>query len=406
MTHILFLTDNFPPESNAPASRTFEHCRHWVDKGVQVTVITCAPNFPNGKVFKGYKNKIWKEEFLEGIRVIRVKTFIAPNKGFFFRTIDFLSFMFASFIASLFIRKVSLIIGTSPQFFTAIAAFMSSRVKRIPWVFELRDLWPESIQTVGAMRSRWLLNILEKIELFLYGQAAAVICVTNAFKENLIARGIEKSNIHVITNGVDLAAFAPSRKNRALQKKLNLNEKFTVGYVGTIGLAHSLRTILETARLYKAEGNLSIHFLIVGDGSDKKNLKDIAEANFLTNVTFVDSVPRAVINEYWSLLDSAVIHLKKSPTFEGVIPSKIFECMAMGIPLLHGVEGESREIVERNRVGISFEPESSGGLKLAIDELVTNQEKRSYLAQNCLLAAPQFDRNRLAAEMLEILRKL
>jgi len=169
--HILFLSDNFPPEVNAPASRTFEHCREWVKLGHQVTVVTCAPNFPSGKVFGGYENKLWQQEVMDGIRVIRVWSYITANEGFLKRVLDYVSYMAMAVLASFFVRKVDVVIGTSPQFFTACAAYLVGLCKRCPWVFELRDLWPESIRAVGAMKESRVLDWLEKLELFLYRKA-------------------------------------------------------------------------------------------------------------------------------------------------------------------------------------------------------------------------------------------
>ena len=165
--HILFVTDNFPPEGNAPATRTFEHAREWVSKGHKVTVITCAPNFPEGKVFDGYKNRWLSKETIEDINVWRVKTYITANEGFIKRTIDFVSFMICSLFFGLFVGKVDVVVGTSPQFFTVISAWALALFKRVPFVFELRDVWPASIAAVGAMRGSWIINILEKLELFL-----------------------------------------------------------------------------------------------------------------------------------------------------------------------------------------------------------------------------------------------
>ena len=156
--HILFLTDNFPPEVNAPASRTYEHAREWVKEGHKVTVITCAPNFPKGKVYKGYKNRIFLREDLDGINIIRVWTFIMPNSGFFLRVLDYMSFMISSFIASFNVKKVDIIVATSPQFFTAVSGYLISKAKNKPWIFELRDIWPESIKAVGALSNSFNAN--------------------------------------------------------------------------------------------------------------------------------------------------------------------------------------------------------------------------------------------------------
>ena len=209
--HILFLTDNFPPEVNAPASRTFEHSREWVKNGHKVTVITCVPNFPSGRLFKGYKNKLFQSEIIEGIRVIRVWTYIAANIGVFRRSLDHMSFMVAAVSASVFLRKPDVIIGTSPQFFTVCAAYMVSLFKKVPWVFELRDLWPKSIRVIGLIQNNLIIRILRRIEHFLYRNAIAIISVTYGFKSILIRQGIRDKKIFVVTNGVDLKHFRPKK---------------------------------------------------------------------------------------------------------------------------------------------------------------------------------------------------
>lgn len=172
--HILFLTDNFPPEVNAPASRTLEHCRQWAAAGHRVTVVTGFPNFPSGRIFPGYRNRLWQRETMSGVEVIRVWTYISPNEGFFRRVLDYLSFMLTATLAGLFVRNVDVVIGTSPQFFTACAAHAVAVLKRRPFVFELRDLWPESIRAVGAMRDSAFLRLMEKVELYLYRRAGSL----------------------------------------------------------------------------------------------------------------------------------------------------------------------------------------------------------------------------------------
>ena len=184
--NILFLTDNFPPESNAPATRTYEHCQEWVKKGAEVTVITCTPNFPKGEVFAGYKNKWYQEEMMDGIRVIRVWSFISPNRGLVRRILDYVSFCVTSFIASLFV-KTDLIIATSPQLFTAVSGYLASVFKRKPWIMEVRDLWPESIKAVAAIERDRVLLLLDKLVLFLYKKADQIVVVTDTFKERMIA---------------------------------------------------------------------------------------------------------------------------------------------------------------------------------------------------------------------------
>ncbi len=406
--HILFLTDNFPPEVNAPANRTYEHCREWVREGHEVTVITCAPNFPKGEVFEGYKNRLWYSEEMDGIRVIRVWTYITANKGKIRRTIDYLSYMVSAIIASPFVKRPDLVIGTSPQFFTAVAGFAVGAMRRIPFVFELRDLWPISIKAVGAMKDgSYAIHMLGKLEMFLYRKAARIISVTNSFAVVLIDRGIDGEKIDVVTNGVDLSRFKSLPKDADLVKRYDLEGKFVAGYIGTHGMAHALETILDAAsEMRKREGGKDFRFIFLGHGARKQELVQKARKMNLDNVIFIDTVPRSEVSRYWSLLDASIIHLKKEPTFTTVIPSKLFECMAMGIPILHGVQGESAEIVEQNQVGLTFEPENPQELIERLERLKNDNELYGRLKANCLSTAPNYERTKLAANMLLSLEKV
>jgi glycosyltransferase involved in cell wall biosynthesis len=394
---------------NAPASRTFEHCREWVKLGEQATVITCAPNFPKGKVFSGYKNHLWQTETIEGIRVIRVWSYITANEGFVRRSLDYASFMVAATIASLFVKKVDVVIGTSPQFFTVCAAYVVGLLKRVPWVFELRDIWPESIKAVGSMKDGILYRALECLELFLYKKANRIIALTQSFKRELIARGVNAEKIDVVTNGVDLSLFKPRSKDEALLKKLGLENQFIAGYIGTIGMAHGLETIIQAAQIIQNTPNpenLSIKILILGDGARKESLKQLAKDKRLENLIFIDTVSKAEVADYWSLLDISIIHLKKDPLFEQVIPSKLFECMAMGIPVLHGVLGESAEIVKHHKVGEVFESENAVSLATLISSLNRNRLDLYPMKLRGVAAASRYDRLNLAQDLLSHLKKL
>tara|TARA_R110000850_G_C9919536_1_gene461280 strand:+ start:192 stop:1418 length:1227 start_codon:yes stop_codon:yes gene_type:complete len=405
--HILFMTDNFPPETNAPAARTFEHAREWVKAGHRVTVITCAPNFPSGKVFDGYRNKLWQSEEMEGIRVIRVWTYMTGNEGFALRILDFVSFMVSGFLAALFVRKPDVIIGTSPQFFTAVAAWGAAAIKRKPFVFELRDIWPESIRAVGAMKESRLLNMLEKLELFLYRRAKAVISVTHSFKRNLIGRGIDGNKIHVVTNGVDANRFHPIEKNAALQAELRIEGCFVAGYIGTHGMAHALDTLLDAAAILQDDPQTQhIRILFLGHGAARDGLVARAKALGLKNVIFRASVPRDAVPAYWSVLDVALIHLRRTKLFTTVIPSKMFECMGMGIPIVLGVEGEAAEIVRQSAAGVTFEPENSRQLADKLKTLSNEQNQLKQMSLAGVAAAQKYDRATLAHAMLAILQKI
>jgi glycosyltransferase involved in cell wall biosynthesis len=405
--HILFLTDNFPPEINAPASRTFEHCREWVLAGHQVTVITCAPNFPKGQVFDGYCNRLLQQEMMAGIRVIRVWSYITANEGFVKRILDYQSFMLSATLAAPFVRGVDVVVGTSPQFFTACAAYLVSRLKRIPFVFELRDMWPESIKAVGAMKDSAVIRILERIEMFLYRKAARIVTVTHAFKDTLICRGIDGAKVVVVTNGVDLSHFAPQAKDAELVQQLGLQGMFVAGYIGTHGMAHALETLLEAAQiLQNTPGAENVRLLFLGDGARKQNLESQARAMGLGNVLFLDSVPKDQVVRYWSLLDVSVIHLRKTDLFTTVIPSKLFECMGMGLPVLHGVAGESADIVQREQVGEVFEPENAQQLVAGLMRMRDQSDWFATYQRNGLAAAKRYDRKNLAQTMLQVLMNL
>ena len=405
--HILFLSDNFPPEVNAPASRTYEHCREWVLSGAQVTVITCAPNFPHGKVFDGYCNRLWQSEMVDGIRVIRVWSFIAANEGFARRILDYISFMVSATLATFFVRKVDVVVGTSPQFFTACAAWVVGGLKRVPWVFELRDIWPESIKAVGAMKDSLAIRFLERLELFLYRHATCIITVTHTFKKSLIQRGIDGNKIQVVTNGVDLNHFIPQEKDSDLVHQLGLHKRFVAGYIGTHGMAHGLETLLDAAEIIQSKKDAEdVSILFLGNGAKKAELVASAQSRGLSNVIFLDSTSKGDVTRYWSLLDVSIIHLRKTELFASVIPSKLFECMGMGIPVLHGVAGESAEIVLTEQVGEVFESDNPAQLVKLLLDLKINPSQIERYRKNGIEAARRYDRKHLAAKMLVILRGL
>tara|TARA_B100000925_G_C22005346_1_gene473385 strand:+ start:1723 stop:2949 length:1227 start_codon:yes stop_codon:yes gene_type:complete len=404
--HILFLTDNFPPEGNAPATRTFEHAIEWVRMGQKVTVITCAPNFPEGKVFEGYKNSWLKKEKIQGINVWRVKTYIAANQGFIKRTLDFISFMISSLFFGLFVRKVDVVIGTSPQFFTVVSAWLLAKLKRTLFIFELRDIWPASITAVGAMKQSLLIKILEKLELFLYSQADLIISVTHSFKRELINRGVFADKIKIVLNGVDLQKYSPLvEKDMAFSKKYDLDGMYVAGYIGTHGLAHSLDSIIEAAEILKTEDDIKI--LFAGAGVERARLENLVHQRSLSNVVMIPKQPKKNMQKIWSLCDVSVISLKDSPLFSKVIPSKIFESMAMGLPMIISVPpGEATEIIQKENLGIVVPPENPNKISEALLDLKTNKNSYNIFAKNNLKAANKFNRKNLAIEMLAHIKEI
>jgi len=402
--HILFLTDNFPPEGNAPASRTYEHAREWVKLGHDVTVITCAPNFPEGVLFDGYKNKWYQREVMEGIDVVRVKTYITANEGFVKRILDYISFGVMGGIAGLFQTRPDVIVSTSPQFFCACGAWVLSVVRWKPWVFELRDIWPASITAVGAMEKSTIIRVLEKLEMFLYRRADRIVAVTNSFKTELIERGIDGDKIDVVINGVDLSKYSPAdTKDPALADQYGLAGKFVVGYIGTHGMAHALDKVLDAAALL--QDNDDVRFLFAGGGAERASLERLAAARGLSNVVMMPRQPKEAMPAVWSLCDISLISLRDTPLFTKVIPSKIFESMGMGLPMVIACPaGEATEIIAGTSSGVVVQPENPEALADCIAGLYSDRTRLAELASASSVSAKGYDRARQAALMLDALR--
>jgi glycosyltransferase involved in cell wall biosynthesis len=402
---ILFLTHYFPPEVNAPANRTFEHCRLWVAAGHEVTVVTCAPNHPTGKVYPGYENRMRSEEFVHGIRVIRLWTFLAPNKGFLSRTLNYLSYFLSVTLGAVRLPTADVVISTSPQFFCGLAGLVIRHVKQTPWVLEIRDLWPESILTVGAMRPSLAIRLLQRLESLAYRKAQRIVSVTDSFVSHINRQGGRPDRIAVIKNGVDLDFFEqPARGDdlaRGFADKHALTGKFVAAYVGTHGMAHRLNTILGAAKILEHDGR--IHFLLVGDGAEHEALLSEKRALGLANVTMTGQLPRDMMPAVWSLTDVSIIPLRRSELFKKVIPSKMFEAMAMRRPIVLGVEGEARELLEAAKSGFAVTPESPEELAAAIVRLADDRALAEEFGNNGrVYVEAHFDRRVLAQRYLEL----
>ncbi|MGF1876774.1 glycosyltransferase family 4 protein [Photobacterium frigidiphilum] len=403
--HILFLTDNFPPEGNAPATRTYEHAIRWVEAGHKVTVITCAPNFPEGQVFDGYKNLWYQTHDLDGINVVRVKTYITANEGFVKRILDYMSFMVAGFFAGLFQKKPDVIVATSPQFFCACAGWALSAVRRKSFVFELRDIWPASITAVGAMKDSFAIRMLEKIELFLYCRADSIVSVTHAFKKELIERGIDGDKIEVVLNGVDLTKYEPAlEKDIHFAKQYGLEGKFVAGYIGTHGMAHGLEHVVDVAERLQDHDDIRVVF--AGGGAARQKVVDLVMKKRLKNVVLIDRQPKEMMPKLWSLCDVSLVPLVNSELFRAVIPSKIFECMGMGIPTIMSVpEGEATAIIRKTDSGLVVESEDVEQITDAILKLYKDKSLYQRIRVNSIAAAPKYSRDIMASDMTTIIKK-
>ncbi|TMI23354.1 glycosyltransferase family 4 protein [Candidatus Bathyarchaeota archaeon] len=404
--NILFLADNFPPELNAIASRVYERACYWVAWGHEVAVITSVPNFPDGKVFDGYRNRWYQVESVNGIRVVRVKTFVAKNEGLVLRTLDFLSYMFSSFWAGLIEPRPDVVVATSPQFFVAVAGWAIAATRRLPFVMEIADLWPASIRAVGAIQDNTIIRILERVELFLYRRSAKVVALTPAFKDDLVKRGIPAEKVNVIINGVDLKRYYPLPPCLQLKKALNLDGCFVVGYLGTLGMAHALHCVLDAAEVIQ-KTHRSVRFLFVGPGAARERLVQDAKQRDLSNVIFVEAQLKERMPLYWSICQVSLVHLKNVSLFATVIPSKIFEAMGMGVPtLVAAPEGAATAIVRETGAGVVAAAEDPGELISAIVRLCEEPDRLRMLGTKALIAAPLYSREEQARRTLMTLQEV
>jgi len=397
---ILLIAENFHPETNAPAKRLFEHAKEWVKLGNKVTVLTGVPNVPKGRVFNGYKNKIYQSEKIDGIKIVRVWTFIAKNEKFVLRTLDFISFMFSSFFFGLFIKKHDKIIVSSPQFLPVISGFAIAKIKNIPFILEIRDLWPESIVALGAMKkNNYIIRILDAIAKYIYQKSELIIVVTKAFKDNLINMGINKEKITVIENGFNFDNnLIPNKSIEAIQQEYNIsNKNFTVSYIGTVGMSHGIGVILKSAKLIK-----DVNFLIIGEGADKESLQKIAKDEKINNIVFIDNINWQEIVNINQIVSANLIHLRNLELFKTVIPSKIFESMALKKPILAGLIGESLDIIKQSKSGLVVKPEDENSLVEKILQMKNNKNLCDQLANNGFkLVQDRYNRKILAQKMIE-----
>ena len=402
--HIIFFSHYYPPEVNAPASRTSENCRAWLNDGHEITVVTCAPNHPAGIVYSGYRNSLWKVEMIDGIRVIRQWTFIAANQGFLLRTLNYLSYLFSVAVTLPWLPKADVVISTSPQFFCGLAGLVARRVMGAPWVLEIRDLWPESIVSVGAMRRGFIVRGLERLEALAYRCADRLVAVTDSFVPHIAARGGDPKRIAVVKNGVDFDLFGDRGDADDLKRELGLEGKFVAAYVGTHGMAHGLETIFEAAALLQDDRRIA--FLLVGDGAERAALLRATAERKLQNVVMLGQQPKAAMRRVWRAADASLILLRKNELFKTVIPSKMFEAMAMRRPIILGVEGEARALLEEAGAGIAIAPESAAELAAAVRRLADDPVLARRLGE-CGRAHVEahYDRRVLARRYLDILER-
>jgi glycosyltransferase involved in cell wall biosynthesis len=405
---ILYLSQYFPPEMGAPAARVYELSREWAALGHDVTVLTGFPNHPTGVIPPEYRGQLIRRERLDGINVVRGPIYAAANQGLIKRGLNYTSYAASAALLGPFLTaRPDVVIATSPQLLTAVAGFWISALKRAPFVFEVRDLWPRSIVEVGALSAHHpAILLLEQLEMFLYSKADRIVTVTDSFVDELGDRGVPRAKMRVVKNGVDLDLFRPSPRQNEVRRELGLSpDDFMCLYVGTHGMAHGLETILEAAAQLREESR--VHFVLVGEGAEKDALKEKAKSMKLDSITFVDKQARSRVALYLAASDLSLVLLRKRPLFKTVLPSKLFEIMGAARPMILTVDGEARQLVEEAKAGVFVTPEDPFALSDAILRLKKSPSLCAEMGSNGrAFVEARFSRKALAQQYLGLLDEL
>lgn len=401
---ILFFSHYYTPEGNAPATRVSALCERWVKAGHDVTVVTCPPNVPNGIVYEGYANKR-TSEVINGVKVERVKLYIAANKGAIKRMFNFVSYFFKALMAAVRLPKPDVIIATSPQIFCGYAGVWFKRLRRVPLVVEIRDIWPESMEAVGAKIPRFGYRRLEQVERAMYRVADKIVTVGEGYFDRLVEKGVPKDKMSIIMNGTDLAVYKPLPKNEELLKAHGLDGKFVVSYIGTVGMACGLEVVLDAAE--KLRDVEKVVFVIVGDGAYRVKLEEESKVRGLKNVVFTGRQPKSSMPDWVASSDASLVHLKASGLFKTVMPSKIFESAGCKRPIIMGVDGYAKKLVMDAKAGLDMKPESADSLVECVQKLVDNPELCKQLGENAYTnIALVHNRDKQAEDYLEVLKEI
>jgi glycosyltransferase involved in cell wall biosynthesis len=356
---ILYISQYFPPEIGATQTRAYEMARGLVAAGHQVTMLTEVPNHPVGIVFHGYRNKLWVRQDWEGIDVLHLWVRASPKKNTANRLLFYSSFSASATILGLLIArgKYDLVYCTSPPLFVGLAGLAISIFKRLPFVFEVRDLWPEVAIQLGELREGWAAQLAEWLE-----------------------GGFPGDKMSVIPNGANMELYQPGKTDPALRSSLGLQPgEFVVTYTGLHGLAHDLEDVLEAADILRSQAD--IRFLFIGDGPTKSKLQALAAQKSLSNVIFHQAVPEQDLPKYINLADVGIDAIHQMSTSRGTLPVKMFSYMACQIPVLLAIEGEASELLHEAQAGIAVSPGSPGAIAEAILELRADPVLRAEMGR-------------------------
>lgn len=403
---ILFFSHYYTPEGNAPATRVSALCERWVRAGHDVTVVTCPPNVPNGIVYDGYANRR-THEVINGVNVERVKVYLAANKGAVRRMLNYVSYFVQALRAAVRLPKPDVVIATSPQIFCGFAGVWYKRLRHVPLVIEIRDIWPESMGAVGAHVPRPAYWLLEKVERALYRTCDALVTVGDGYRERLAAKGVPRAKMSVVMNGTDLSVYKPQDKDAALLRACGLEGKFVVSYIGTVGMACGLEVVLDAAEILSAtpQGR-AVAFVIVGDGACRQELEAEAKRRGLGNVVFTGRQPKASMPRWLASSDASLVHLKRSELFTTVMPSKIFESAGCKRPIIMGVDGFAKRLVLDAAAGLDMKPGDAASLVACARRLASDSELCRTLGENAYeRIAKVHNRDRQANDYLKILER-
>lgn len=402
---ILYVSQYFPPEIGAPAARVYELSREWVRAGHAVTVLTAFAHHPTGIKAPCDRGVLTRRERIDGIDVLRTYVYAAPNRGTVRRMASYASFMASAvLIGGCRVRRPDVVIGTSPQLLCAVAARLIARAYASPFFLEVRDLWPESILAVEAMRENAVVRALKGVARSLYEAADRIVTVGEGYRRRIHELyGIPTEKMDVLPNGVDPALFRPGPRENDIRRDFGWGDRFVVLYLGTHGMAHALDKVLEAARLLRDDRR--ILFAFVGEGAEKDALRRRARELELPNVQFIDAQPKDRVPSFYAACDLGVVSLRRAALFEDVLPSKIFEYLAMERPIVLSVGGDAKALVEAAGAGVYVPPEDPEALAEAVRRLAADPDRRALLGRRgreYVLA--HYDRTRLAERYLGILR--
>jgi glycosyltransferase involved in cell wall biosynthesis len=400
---VTFLTHYFPPEVGPAQTRLHELAKRLIAAGEAVTVVTGFPNYPAGEIFPGYRGKRFMEDSYDGIRVLRTWVFATRSRGFMGRLLNYFSFPIFSLLAVRRLGPTDIIYVQSPPLFTGLAALWFSRLKRAPFIFNVSDIWPQSAVELGMLRNRFAIRLAEMLEHRIYRRATRITVATPGILERLVARGVPRDKIFLLTNGVDTAAYNVTSPDRELAQRLGLDGHKVFMYAGLHGLAQGLDVILEAAKLTH---NPDVLYVLVGDGADKAALVAKAEAEKIANVRFLPIQPTSSLPALLNLAYATVIPLRRLDLFKAALPSKLFDSMAAGRPIVAPLWGEAAALVEAAACGLVVEPEDARAVQEAVEKLAADPALAHKLGeQGRRYVVEHFNRDDIAKRLIKLLEE-